>query len=325
VELAQLQLVKHILMTGSLSKAAARLNRAQSVVSRQLATLEKECGGRLFYRNGRGVMLTELGERILPQIDLILAAAHDIAGSGETLKNDIGGDVRLHVSPIIAHGLMGVLFKNLRERYPSIRLRVSEGFSSEIERDLEEGNTDLAVYLRGGTTVGWRDHPICEPESYLIGPPSADFKGGESIRFANIAGLPLLLPSSPGPCRSMLNEVASARGVTLNIVAEATGPGATRLMLMAGAGYVITPLCMTPGVALSWVEDEIARGALCATRIVDPTLSRTLVVRTAATTRRRVEVVARQIVTTLRALIGAPPMPSETTIPLETRRAPARK
>ncbi|MEJ0023294.1 MAG: LysR family transcriptional regulator [Alphaproteobacteria bacterium] len=93
MELAQLHLVKQILETGSLSKTAMRLNRAQSVVSRQLAALERECGGRIFYRNGRGVLLTELGERVLPQIEVILAAAQDIGSSGARLREDIVGDV----------------------------------------------------------------------------------------------------------------------------------------------------------------------------------------------------------------------------------------
>jgi DNA-binding transcriptional LysR family regulator len=55
---------------GSLSKAAAVLDVPQSIVSRNVALLERECGERLFRRTGRGVVLTELGEQLLPRVSI---------------------------------------------------------------------------------------------------------------------------------------------------------------------------------------------------------------------------------------------------------------
>ncbi|MDO9218780.1 MAG: LysR family transcriptional regulator, partial [Lacisediminimonas sp.] len=46
---------------GSLSRAAAALGIAQSAMSRNVSALESELSGRLFYRTGRGMSLTELG------------------------------------------------------------------------------------------------------------------------------------------------------------------------------------------------------------------------------------------------------------------------
>src|SRR5262245_10061779 len=142
MELAQLHLVKQILETGSLSKTAMRLNRAQSVVSRQLAALERECGGRIFYRNGRGVLLTELGESVLPQIETVLPAASDIVGCGAALKNEVAGEVRITTTPSVGPNLIGPLFNKLKQTHPNIRLRVSEAYSAGIEADLQEGRAD---------------------------------------------------------------------------------------------------------------------------------------------------------------------------------------
>ena len=49
---------------GSLSKVAVTDGTSQPHVSRQIGELERRCGGRLFQRTGRGVVLTELGERV---------------------------------------------------------------------------------------------------------------------------------------------------------------------------------------------------------------------------------------------------------------------
>src|SRR4029078_3811582 len=53
---------------GSLSKVAMAYGTSQPHISRQISELEQDCGGRLFQRTGRGVVLTELGQRIAPKV-----------------------------------------------------------------------------------------------------------------------------------------------------------------------------------------------------------------------------------------------------------------
>ncbi len=48
----------------SFTKAAAQRQTVQSHISKQIAEFESACGGRLFTRTGRGVVLTELGHHI---------------------------------------------------------------------------------------------------------------------------------------------------------------------------------------------------------------------------------------------------------------------
>ena len=60
---------------GSLSKVAAAYGTSQPHISRQISELEQECGGRLFHRTGRGVVLTEFGLRIAPKVRAWLASS----------------------------------------------------------------------------------------------------------------------------------------------------------------------------------------------------------------------------------------------------------
>lgn len=60
---------------GSLTRASLFLDTNQSLLSRQLNKLERECGARLFNRTGRGVELSEIGQRLLPQVKALLASA----------------------------------------------------------------------------------------------------------------------------------------------------------------------------------------------------------------------------------------------------------
>lgn len=65
---------------GSLTRAAHVLDVPQSMVSRHIAFLERECGARLFRRTGRGVVLTEFGEQILPRLNELIQEAGCTAG-----------------------------------------------------------------------------------------------------------------------------------------------------------------------------------------------------------------------------------------------------
>ena len=58
---------------GSLSKVAVAHGTSQPHISRQITELEQQCGGRLFQRTGRGVVLTELGQRVAPKVRAWLA------------------------------------------------------------------------------------------------------------------------------------------------------------------------------------------------------------------------------------------------------------
>ncbi len=118
---------------GSLTKAAMMLDTAQSVVSRQINALERECGGRLFLRTGRGVLLTETGERVLPRVRALLAEAAQIANDVKGAAGVPVGVVRLGVIPSISYPLVNTLLRQVRALYPLVQLQLFEGSSGQLD------------------------------------------------------------------------------------------------------------------------------------------------------------------------------------------------
>ncbi|HSV46420.1 MAG TPA: LysR family transcriptional regulator, partial [Ramlibacter sp.] len=78
---------------GSLTRAALFLDSNQSFLSRQVNALERECGTRLFNRTGRGVELSDAGQRLFPQVKELLERA-------ESLERDIRADLREPVGTV---------------------------------------------------------------------------------------------------------------------------------------------------------------------------------------------------------------------------------
>src|SRR4029077_16952356 len=88
---------------GSLSKVALAYGTSQPHISRQIGELENECGGRLFQRTGRGVVLTELGQRIVPNVRAWMASTEQLANDVRTSAGTPIGKVRIGSLPSTAH------------------------------------------------------------------------------------------------------------------------------------------------------------------------------------------------------------------------------
>jgi LysR family transcriptional regulator, nitrogen assimilation regulatory protein len=94
---------------GSLSKVAGAYGTSQPHISRQIRELEQGCGGRLFQRTGRGVVLTEFGQRIAPKVRAWLASSDQLANDIRTSSGTPIGKVRIGSLPSTAHPLVSTL------------------------------------------------------------------------------------------------------------------------------------------------------------------------------------------------------------------------
>jgi LysR family transcriptional regulator, nitrogen assimilation regulatory protein len=305
MEIIQLKIVKEIHSARSLTKASMRLGKAASIVSRHLTAFEKECGGRIFHRTGRGVQLTELGERIVPQIDVIIQALERMLDSGKTPSSAISGNVRVTVTPAICECLLPALHASIQQDYPLIRLQFFEGYSSQIDDALEKGETDVAVFLRNGVSAGANHEAICQYDTYLISLPGtrlpgAQVVGRQEILFSDLEGLPLLLPSEPSFARHALAALAESRGISLSIAAEVNSLLTMQALFDADAGYLIAAVGCGRAAETGQIGRNIRQGRVKAARIRDPDVKRTLVVATASSLSSRVEVVRKAAVRILR-------------------------
>jgi DNA-binding transcriptional LysR family regulator len=118
---------------GSLTRASAALEVGQSVLSRRIAALERDLGVPLFHRNGRGVIATEAAERLLPRARAILAETGALIEDARGERASPSGVVEIGLVPVVARPLVSALVQRLRRDYPRIRLRVTEGYTGQVE------------------------------------------------------------------------------------------------------------------------------------------------------------------------------------------------
>jgi DNA-binding transcriptional LysR family regulator len=212
---------------------------SQPHISRQISELEKKCGGRLFQRTGRGVMLTELGEGIAPKVRAWMSSTDQLANDVRTTAGTPIGKVRIGSLPSTAHPLVSTLYKRLRERYPLVQLAVREGQGSQLETWLEEGSVDLAILYRTSPLPKNGDTYLVETSTYLVSAADDPLTARPTVPFSALNNLPLVSFCRPNSWRDHLEEISSERGISLNVVLEADSISLQSQIVSEGGIYAL--------------------------------------------------------------------------------------
>src|SRR3984893_17399227 len=251
---------------GSLSKVAAAYGTSQPHISRQIGKLEQECGGRLFQRTGRGVMLTELGQRIAPKVRAWMASTEQLANDVRASAGTPIGKVRIGSLPSTAHPLVSTLYKRLRERYPLVKLAVREGQGAELETWLEDGSVDLAILYRTSPSPKNGDIYLVETSTHLVSAAGDPLTSRRTVRFSALHNLPLVLFCRPSSLRNHLEQISAERSVSLSVALEADSLSLQTHIVSEGGIYAL----LGPYAVAAASKDC----RLQSSKLVDPVISR---------------------------------------------------
>lgn len=207
---------------GSLSKVAVTYGTSQPHISRQIGELEHQCGGRLFERTGRGVVLTELGRRITPQIRAWLANTEQLFNDVRTSAGTPIGKVRIGSLPSTTYPLVTTLYKSLKGQFPLIQLAVHEGQGAQLETWLEDGSVDLAILYRTIPSPSNGDIYLIETPTYLVSAAGDRLTARPTVQFSMLHNLPLVLFCRPSSWRNRLEQLANENGISLNVALKRT-------------------------------------------------------------------------------------------------------
>jgi LysR family transcriptional regulator, nitrogen assimilation regulatory protein len=251
---------------GSLSKVAVAYGTSQPHISRQISELEHECGGRLFQRTGRGVVLTELGQRIAPQVRAWMVSTEQLVNDVRASAGTPIGKVRIGSLPSTAHPLVSTLYKRLKERYPLIQLAVREGQGSQLETWLEDGSVDLAILFRTSESPKNGDAYLVETSTYLVSAAGDPLTSRPTVRFSALNDLPLVLFCRPSSWRNHLEQIGAERGVSLNVALEADSLSLQTHIVSEGGIYAL----LGPYA----IDAALKERRLQSSKLVDPVVTR---------------------------------------------------
>jgi LysR family transcriptional regulator, cyn operon transcriptional activator len=130
---------------GNISKASEHLYVTQPAVSRSIKQLEEALGCQLFFRNSKGVQLTQEGEVLFKHVD----QAFNFITSGEKKISDFKslqyGEIRIGASDTLCKYYLAPYLKTFKTNYPSIKISVTCPPTLEIIKLLKAGEIDFGL------------------------------------------------------------------------------------------------------------------------------------------------------------------------------------
>jgi LysR family nitrogen assimilation transcriptional regulator len=239
---------------GSIAAAAVAAGCDASTVSRRITQLEKSVGTRLFNRSGRGVKLTPQGDILLNYARQI-GALIDSAVAEISITNQSGpARVRIAAQPTIARVMFGELFHAIQARFPGCQIHFTEALANKILADLQAGEIDLAILYKPESPNNLSYEPLLYEQLYLLTPPDSTVTA-EQLRTTELAGIPLVLPSTHHGMRVQVQTMAAKRGYDVDIALESDSSiGLTLDLVKKKCGCTILPMAAA--------EADIAAGLL---------------------------------------------------------------
>jgi LysR family transcriptional regulator, nitrogen assimilation regulatory protein len=270
MDLKQLRAFMTVADTGNVTRAAELLNLVQPAVSRQLRLLEEDVGVELFQRERHGMVLTGAGKALLvyarrAMLELDRARA-EIRGSGD----GVAGLVTVGLLPSTCDIISSPLVRAVAEAYPGIRVRIAMGYAGDLQQWLQTGDIDAAILYGVEREPHLETIPLLEEPLWVVGPRSAKLTPRRPVPLASLRGKPTILPSGPRGIRTLVDHACVMANVELTIIAETNAMNIQKSLVLGGHGLTILP-------PIAFAE-ELAGKQLTAAPLVDPRITRTIVV-----------------------------------------------
>lgn len=137
--------------TGSVTQAAAMLYRSQPAISQRIHQLEDALDTQLFERQGRVLVLTDEGKRLLKLVQPLLQqwrALPEMMSDDETVEGVVTlGAFSTTVRHVLSHALIETMLT-----YPRVRCVVQTGLAGGLFQHLRAGSIDV-LYLIGDMDI----------------------------------------------------------------------------------------------------------------------------------------------------------------------------
>jgi len=250
MDLKQLEYFVRVAELGSFTRASIALDIAQPALSRQVRLLEVELRQNLLTRTGRGAVPTEAGKLLLKHGRGIL---HQVEVAREELgavRGNLAGRVSIGLPPSLSKLVTVPLTQAFRQQLPLAQLTLTEGFSVLMQEGLRVGNLDMAVLYNSERSPELETTTLNSEELVLISQKSSDKTGAAKknstgkrlpITLAEVAKLPLILPSRPNAFRILVEGEMITIGCKPQITLEVDGLNAILSLVREGMGHAVLP------------------------------------------------------------------------------------
>lgn len=236
MKLSYLRYFQTVCKYSNFSRAAEELFISQPTLSHAISDLEEEFGVTLFYRQRRGLNLTDEGKRLLELSTDLLYRADALVAEMSSLGNKEQA-VSLGLPPMISSLVFPDVFQRMRTLHPEVQLHITEIGSLFGMTMVSDGTLDAAIVSRDGPLPGVLDCiDICKIPivfNVSIENPAAAMP---VVSYEKIQHVPLVLLKEGAFITSFVTKCFQKNGLLPNVILNTNNLGTIRNLLNNNSG-----------------------------------------------------------------------------------------
>ena len=124
-DLSLLQAFVAIVESGSISAAARKLDLSQPTLSRQLRSLEDQCGAALLRRDTHRMSLTEMGHQFLADAQALLALAEESEQRMRRDQSALSGNIHVFSTIDFGQSVVSRMISSFIQAHPAVRMELA--------------------------------------------------------------------------------------------------------------------------------------------------------------------------------------------------------
>lgn len=259
MDLAQLESFLEVVRLGSFRKAAQAQALSQPSLSGRIRALERDLGGPLFDRLGRGVALTPMGKALAPYAEKAIQAITEARQAVFVAKDAADKTLTMAVSRGIVHAVPP-LIREFRAAHPGIVIRVRTGSSADVAQMVIREEVDVGLTLRQDHQEFVKFH-LYDEEMVVVARPDHVLATVGEASLADLASETLVRNIEDTTYTVLLNWLKKDNRVVKDSDVQVQGLEAAKEMVLLGLGLSMFPR--------SYVSKELANRTLAAIALRD--------------------------------------------------------
>ncbi|MFM2261693.1 MAG: hypothetical protein RI959_369 [Pseudomonadota bacterium] len=254
--LTELKYIVAVAREKHFGRAAEACFVSQPTLSVAIKKLEEELELKLFERNASEVAVTQLGEEIVRQAQIVLEQAAAIKEIAKRGKDPLAGPLRLGVIYTIGPYLLPDLVRQVIERTPQMPLMLQENLTAKLLEQLRLGEIDAAILAEPFPDTNLAIAPLYDEPFMAVVPVSHPLAQQNSVTAEQLKQETMLLLGNGHCFRDHVLEVCpefarfsnDAEGIRKSF--EGSSLETIKHMVAAGMGVTLVPRLSVPADAL---------------------------------------------------------------------------
>ena len=247
--------------------AANKLGISQPSLSQALAALESGLGIQLIERSTRRVIVTPIGEQLLPFAKATLEAADAFVAHSRGAGGELAGPLNIGIIPTVAPYILPALLTLIAEEFPELEPRIVENQTENLLQRLRDGHIDVAILATPTGATGVTEIPLYDEAFAIVTNPDNPLAGRGDLALDALRDLELLLLDDGHCLRDQIVELCQLADVDRSPGAQSATRAASLTtvvqLVVAGLGSTLVPMsavateCTRPGIAVSAFADGV--------------------------------------------------------------------